>query len=296
VLTDNGANGQYSSYTYDADGNVATKADALGRSWSYTYNAQNQLVLINGPSSTVIKYGHDSGGNVSMVADLNGNNTDYTYDGFGNLTAQSSPDTGITTFDYDNLGRRLDMVRADSRSTSYSYDGLNRVWRIQAPDQNVTYSFDTCTNGKGYLCSVTDTSGSTAFTYRQNGQLASQVSTIGGSAYTISRTYDSRDRLSTLTYPSGDAVTYAYDTQSDVTGITANIGGTVQTVLSNIIYSTMSLGPVSSMTYGDGSISQFTYNSDLRLAGLSGLSQSYTYAYDKGGAFNCPKQYGQLSQ
>ena len=57
--------------------------------------------------------------------------------------------------------------------TTYTYDALNRLTAIDYPDnsQDVTFTYDTCTNGIGRLCGMTDESGSTSYSYDARGNL-----------------------------------------------------------------------------------------------------------------------------
>ena len=278
-----GNNNQNFVYSYDADGNVATMTDALGHVWSYTYTANNQVQTLQDPfNASPTSFTYDGAGNLTTVKDPKGNTTRYLYDGFGNLISQTSPDTGTTSYDYDSLGRLTRMTRADGTATTLSgYDAANRVGQIQAGNQTITLAYDSCTNGKGHLCSITDSSGSTSYGYRLNGQLSSQTNIIGGTSYTTSWTYDNRERPTSMTYPGGNVVSYSYDTNSDVTGVTATIGGVTHTVASSFVYSAHGLGPMTKMTSGNSLLSTLTYDTDYRLTKVNtGSIKSLSYGYD----------------
>lgn len=280
LLIDRGANGQAIGFTYDADGNVATRSDALSHTWTYSYNAHNELVQVVDPLSQITKFGHDGGGRLTSVTDPKGNITRYYYDGFGHVTTRISPDTGTTTFQYDSLGRLTQFMRNDNSVTSIYYDVLNRVTSRVAGSSPQTFSFDTCS--KGRICQITDSSGSASYTYRLNGQVASQTNVVSGISFVTSWAYDNRERVNKITYPTGNFVSYSYDTQSNVTAVIATISGVAQNVATAIKYSTLGFGPVSSLTYADGHSGQFTYDTDFRLAGLSNSVQSYSYGFDNG--------------
>jgi RHS repeat-associated protein len=283
LTSDSGANGQSLTYTYDQDGNVLTRTDSLGKVTSYTYTAQNQVLTVTDPLVHVTRYTYDGAGHVASITDPKGNVTSYVYDGFGNMVSQTSPDSHTTTYSYNGQGLPVQMTRNDGTITSLIYDSMNRVTKITAGTAVQTRTYDTCTNGAGHLCSTTDSlSGATdSFTYRQNGQIASQHSIINGTGYTTAYAYDSQDRLVTMTYPDGSQVSYSYDTQSNITAVGATIGGTAVSVASAITYSTMALGPAISMKLGQGGIRSYSYDGDFRLTGLvDGANQSYTYGYD----------------
>ena len=278
LVSNTDAAGHSTTYTYDADGNVATKTDALGNLWSYTYNAHNELVKITDPLTHTTQYGHDAAGNINIVTDTRGNTSVNYFDGFGHITVQGSPDSGVTTFAYDNLGRRIQMTRADGTITNYAYDSDNRVKQIVAHDQSITYSYDTpCTNGRGHLCSMSDSSGSTSYGYRQNGQLTSQVSVVGGISYTTAWAYNGSDKVSAITYPGGNIITYGYDTQSHVSGVGVTIGGGTPGTPSGFTYAAYGLGPI--ISTGTNS---YVYDSNFRLTSRAG-TLTRTYGYDNAG-------------
>ena len=281
----NAANQAVTSYTYDANGNVKTRTESGSRTWTYTYNTHNQLKTITDPLNQVTQYGYDDAGNVNLVIDPKGNPTDYIYDGLGNLVSQSSPDSGVTTYSYDEGGRLQSMVRADGSITSYGYDGLSRLSSVVSGAASITYGYDSCTYGLGRLCTITDASGTSSYTYRQNGQLASQTAVISGSSYSTSWAYDQRERVTGITYPGGMVVNYAYDTQSNVTGITATIGGVTSTVASHVTYAGMGFGPRAQMRMGDGSgrQSSWTYDANYRLTNTKATNlHNLTFGYDLG--------------
>lgn len=175
------------------------------------------------------------------------------------------------------------LTRNDGSVTTYTSDALNRVTQISVGGQSISYSYDSCTNGKGYLCSTTNAAQSTSYTYRKNGQLASQTSVIAGTSFVTSWSYDNRERLSALTYPGGNVVSYLYDAQSNPTSVTARISGTTYSVAAAIAYVGFNLGPRTSMGRGNGLNEARTYDTDLRLTSVksgTGSPQSLTYLYD----------------
>ena len=280
VLTDSGNNGQITTYTYDANGNIQTLKDSFNRVWSKSYNAHDQLQTDTNPLGQVTRFDYDGGGRLAAVTDPKGSVTNYSYDGFGQLVLQQSPDTGSTSYSYDDRGRMTQMTRANGAQTFYSYDSLNRPTQVLAGSQTINYSYDSCMNGVGRLCSVSDSSGSTGYAYRLNGQLAAQAQTIGGTSYYTQWAYDNRDRVATLTYPGGNQLRYSYNTQSQVIGMTAVIAGVSRTVASNFRHLGLGFGPLGGYIQADGGVHGFGYDTDYRLktigsAGIQGLSLSY---------------------
>src|SRR5690606_36642498 len=103
---------------------------------------------------------------------------------------------------YSASGVVTQMTRNNGSKTSYTYDGIGRKATAVAGGQTMSWTYDSCTNGKARLCRASDPTGSVSYTYTPQGQLASQASVLpaGGSApYAYS--YDSLGRLAGVGYP-----------------------------------------------------------------------------------------------
>ena len=130
---------QTAAYTYDANGNLKTVQDPLGRVTEYEYDAENRPILTRFPlvagesrttrrtaydvlgrkisetdqAGVTTRFGHDAQGRLGAVTNnyrLAGPNhfvTFYRYDEVGNLTHQTDANGHVTTVDYDELGRRI---------------------------------------------------------------------------------------------------------------------------------------------------------------------------------------------
>jgi YD repeat-containing protein len=159
-----GNNGQNVRYTYDANDNIKTITDSLNRVTTLTYDALDRVITSVDPAGTT-RFAYDAGNRLTKVTDPNNNITTYVYDGFGQLWAQSSPDTGSTTFEYDAAGLLTKMTRNNGAITTYGHDSLGRVTSIAASGATHSFTYDTCSNGKGMLCEVVDPKGQIDYTY-----------------------------------------------------------------------------------------------------------------------------------
>ena len=169
---------QISQYGYDNQGNGTTTADPLSRVTTNAFDALNRLVQVtdpNTPTAGITQYDYDVQDNLTKVVDpkfspqgASAPATAYTYNGFNELTSQSSPDTCVTSYTYDAAGNMLTKADARDKVAKYVYDNINRVTQIKyypttananantSADETVTYTYDTCTNGKGRLCTLGD--------------------------------------------------------------------------------------------------------------------------------------------
>lgn len=256
---ENAAGATVQSFTYDASGNLLTSDDSANTT-SYTYDALDRLVSTTDALQGVAQYGYDAQDNLVSVQDPRGNTTNYQYDGLGNLTQQTSPDTGVTGFTgYDAAGNLLSRTDARGVTTSYTYDALSRLTTIDYPTQtDTTYTYDSCPNGTGRLCSVTDASGSTSWSYDLHGRVTARTQTVDGVSLTVQYGYDSAGRLSTLTYPSGNTVTLSY-TDGRVTALASNGG----TIMQAMVYDPF--GPLTTWNWGNGEAMQRLFDQDGRL-------------------------------
>ena len=214
---------QITQYAYDANGNQTAMTDPLARVTSNTYDALNRLIQVNDPLNGVAaptKYEYDAQDNLTKVIDPKNLATTYNYNGFNELVSQVSPDTGSASFTYDAAGNMLSKTDARSVTVSYGYDALNRVTSINypattsatgtAPAQSVNYLYDACGNGKGRLCSFTDRTGSTRYSYDLQGRVLDKTQSVNGLTQTVGYRYNPAGQMDEMTLPSGKKVAVTY--------------------------------------------------------------------------------------
>ena len=104
----------------------------------------------------------------------------------------------------------IQKTKLDARGilATFSYDALNRVTQIVYPDETVTYTWDSCTNGKGRLCSISDKSGTTTYTHDLWGRVTGKSQAVGSVTQAMGYAFNSAGQLSTVTTPSGRSVVY----------------------------------------------------------------------------------------
>jgi YD repeat-containing protein len=227
---------QINQYAYDNNGNQTSMTDPLVRITTNTYDALNRLTQVTDPNTPVglTKYEYDAQDNLTKVTDPKSLATTYSYNGFNELISQTSPDTGLTSFTYDNNGNMLTKTDARNITVAYGYDNLNRVTAINypavltnptVPAQTITYTYDTCNNGKGRLCSVTDRTGTTTYTYDNQGRITAKAQTLIGAftspTQTVAYRYNAAGQMDQMTLPSGKKVAVSY-LNNRITGLTVD--------------------------------------------------------------------------
>jgi RHS repeat-associated protein len=274
-----GQHGQSLTYAYDGNGNVMSITNAAGHVTSHQYDAFDRVtktVESGGASPSVgstaqatatVSYLYDAGNLLTSVTDPRGLVTGYVYDGFGQLWQQTSPDTGTTSFVYDGNGRRNSMTRANGVQTTYAYDAIGRVTGISAGGQSHSFTFDSCTNGKGRLCTAADASGHVGYSYTPEGWISNRTFTIGSVSYSVGYAYNSTGDVAAVIYPDGNQAIYNY-TNGVVSSVSLNIGGVGKTAASQITYQPMD-SAMASWVGSNGLTTSLYYDTDGRFTGAN---------------------------
>lgn len=175
----------------------------------------------------------------------------FVYDSLKRLTSATNPEICNqqgqqcvpvpVTYSYDDNGNLSSKTDARGVITTYDYDALNRVKTRTYSDNTpaVTYIYDTLTNGKGRLTSMSSSSGFVySYTsYDALGKVLGASQAFGSQPYPMGYSYDLAGHVRTQTYPSGHTVTYNYDNAGRTNSLTGNLGdGATRTYSTGIIY------------------------------------------------------------
>jgi len=257
-------------YSYDAQGNLASSQDALGRFVSRTYDAKGNVA--------------------SRTAKLNGQAVtySYSYNSFSELVTATDPLGNTTSNTYDAQGNLLSTTTS-AGTTSFAYDAKGQVIRITDPKGNRTVMAYTAA---GLLASTTDALNNvTQYFYDGRGNRVRQVDALSN---TTNYTYDPRNRLVKITFADNSMTTYAYDARGRRTSVTDGNGKTtayqyddadhliaVTDAANNTTrYSYDSEGSLLSVADALSRTTSYGYDSQRRLTQTrypSGLSESYSY-------------------
>jgi RHS repeat-associated protein len=280
------------TYQYDANGNLTQITDPLGRIRKYQYDALNQQIRQLEPHPSLIgstlgqiDTAYDSLGHITEITDPRNLTTTYKTDSLGNLSQQTSPDTGVTTADHDPAGNLTTRTDARGKTANYTYDSLNRISQIAYDDQTVNYTWDTCANGIGRLCSLSNNNSNLSYRYDSHGRISqkSQTQSAAATPLTVSHTYNSAgQRISSLS-PGGQSTEYQW-TGNRITAITRN----GQPVISQISYDPD--GQVNGWVWGNNQQNERFYDLSgrpvivsLGFDAQSQLPNSRYYGYDAAG-------------
>ena len=269
----------YSIGSHDGEPMLQTTVtDALGRhAESYTdAKGRNRETVQHARGEDItVKYSYDPVGQVMTVLHPNGKETKYAYDLLGRKLMVNHPDAGETDMTYDAAGNLLTKLTAELRKSisdkgyiSYTYD-FERLHEVLYPENlfnRVTYTYGKAGdkyNRAGRLALVEDASGGEAYYYGKQGEVTKTVRTVMASVadirtYVYGATYDSWNRVQTMTYPDGEVVTYHYNAAGQVESMTSNKQGRQSVIVDRIGYDKE--GHTVYTKLGNGTETTYTYD------------------------------------
>ncbi len=287
------------SFTYfHPEGTLTHAIDGRGKDTTYQYDDFKRLIQVVQPGQLPTQFGYDVQDRLTSVTDANQATTLQTYDDLGNRLGLSSPDTGIATFDYDAAGNPTRATDALSQTTTSTFDALNRVKTVDragtADDE--TYAYDSCANGAGKLCSVSNGIGDfVRYEYDPLGRITRQTTNAG----TVSYQRDASGAVTDVTYPSLRVVHFLHDAAGQTTDVSVTDGANTYVLARHIQH--LPFGPASGWSDGNGltevrqydkqyrplrftisgattiDYSRYDGNSNLLQRNVYGDAQSFTY-------------------
>ena len=294
----------YSIISHDGEPMLETKmTDALGRNAeSYTdEKGRNRETVQHASGDNItVKYDYDAVGQVTTVHHPNDKTTTYEYDLLGHKLKVNHPDAGEVSYTYDAAGNLLTKLTAELKKRisadapityTYDYERLSEVLYPKNLFNRVTYTYGKPGekyNRAGRLVLVEDASGGEAYYYGNQGEVVKtarsvMVSTADVRTYIYGATYDSWNRVRTMTYPDGEVVTYAYNAAGQIASVKSNKQGKEETIVEKVGYDKD--GHTVYTKLGNGTETTYTYDKrrerlqemNLTAAGTSIMHNKYQY-------------------
>lgn len=278
--------------TWDADLNPTSVLDPNGKTWTYTYDANGNVLTRTAPSPLgyVDTYAYDVENHVTSHTDGRNNTTTYGYDTDGNVTTITRPGNRVETFTYDGDGQMLTSTDANDHTTTYTYDGDGNRTSVTDPENNEsTFTYD----NRGFLTSTVDPRGNvsganpadftTAFEYDTAGN---RIKVIDSLDRETTITYDNAGNLKTKTDPAGHTTTYSYNAADELTEVKAPDNTTLRYEYDErglLIESTTDEGWIT--TYGYDGAGRRISVTDPRgnVVGANPADYTTTFTYDANG-------------
>ncbi len=272
--------GKTTTYTYNAQDLVATVTDALSRTTSFEYNERGQTIKITHADTSFALYAYDEYGNRITATNELGKSTTAVFDEFKRKTSETDALNRTTQFGYDEpaggcggcggcggggAGAQLTTVTSPGgKKTRFAYDAAGQRTAEIA----------------GY---ETTEAATTQYVYDLAGRLIQRKSPrlgSNGQPLTWSYTYDVKNRQLTETDPHAYTVTYAYDAVGNrLSESRPHLGGSGVTTW---LYDAMNRR--TRETNPLGYQTNYTYTALGLLASLTDAkSNAYTFDYDAAG-------------
>lgn len=278
--------------TFDELSRVLTKVGQSGATWTMAYDKNSNIVSVENPRSNTTTFAYDGldrlismtdahtatanrtftpENNVATYSDPRTITTTYVNNGFGEVIREASPDIG--TVDYVRDARGLVTEKTDARGivTQYTYDAGGRLTARTYPAnsaENVAFTYDSIAggnNGVGRLTGVTDASGSSAYTYDEQGRITADVRTIGAQTYTTQYGYYSSGQIHWILYPSGRDVNFFYNSNGDLQSVVSAKDQSSPNIDIATAIEWHPHGPIQTMLYGNGLRLWRTFDQDYRM-------------------------------
>jgi RHS repeat-associated protein len=239
-----------SSWAWDSLHRLTRYTNGAGAQVQYGYNLRNLPTTITYPGSLNVTRGYDNAGRLTSVQDWLNNTTSFGYDVNSNLITETLPSAGgvVDTFTFDEADRLMGVAAAKGPTTlfaaTYTRDSANQLTSdTSGPAMADAFQY-TALNQLCYAADSTLTPcaqpppGSTPYVYDaadnliQNGptqqvfnaadQLCWTAPVSGGSCSVLPSgatlyTYDARGNRTSVTPPTGGAITLSYDQANRLT-------------------------------------------------------------------------------
>ncbi len=273
--------GHTTRFEYDSRHNRVTKTDALGNLTRYAYDGLERLTETRYELRTG---GTGAGGLIETIVNA------QTWDDSSRLTAQIDGHGNATTYVYDALNRRVSTVMADGTAdvveynghgnptsrtdangtkVTLAYDALDRLVRKEiapAPDVAATTTTETFAyDGLSRRIAAANDASAVTFAYDSLDHVVAETLRFAGSPDMVTTLcdYDGVGNLIRCVYPSGHAVTNAFDALERKFRITDGDGLVAE-------YAFAGRSRVQRRTYGNGVVSTYIWNGVTGLPNAAG--------------------------
>ena len=250
----------FTTYSYDANGNVIGQTNRLGKTWSYSYGTNGVF------SSTTDPSGNTAG--TVTIATQSSDQQSFS----SNVQSQSAnqtttPDTIAATYPVDTVAQ---VYVEDPSGTAAEY-GLDAQGRVTAVRNGTGAQTNFTNNASNRHTQFIEPDGATAnMAYDGNGNMTSLTD---ASNRTVTQTYNTNNSLLSLNNGNGSQATYTFDANRNMTSATDPTGKT-----SSISYN--SDGTVSSVTDPAGKVKNFSYSTNGRVSSVTNaMSDQTAYTY-----------------
>jgi RHS repeat-associated protein len=291
-----GALGQTTRYTYDANGERISATDPLNQATAQSLDALRRPVATTFADNAQARQSWTALNDLASVTDPKGVVTTYTRNAFGEVTAETSPDSGSIRHQFDAAGNVTARTDALSQTTRYEYDLANRLIRIlQADGKEQVFSYDA--SQPNTPSSVVDPSGATTWQRDALGRITAKAQSVNdnpANPTTLRVAYGwSAGQLGQISYPSGLNLFYRRNAAGQISGIDVQEPGRNKPIAAFVTdLSHTALGQPKAWRWASGDTAQRSFDADGRMV----ASEIASYQFDAAGRISAVTQSLHASQ
>ncbi|WP_432003457.1 RHS repeat-associated core domain-containing protein [Streptomyces sioyaensis] len=204
------ADGTRESWEWDAEGNLTSYTDRIGRTTTFAVDAFDQLSSTAAPGNSQYRFGHDTELRLTTITGPDGRSWQYHYDPAGRLAAETDFDGHVMTYQHDAAGRITAQTNRTGQTLHYERDVLGRVVRLTSEDGTTDSLFQY--GPSGVITQASNADAQITVTHSPAGQPVQE--TVNGQRLT--REFDAMGRLTGRHTPLGSVSRWAFDTADDV--------------------------------------------------------------------------------
>jgi RHS repeat-associated protein len=272
------ANGRVYTSTFTAFNRTYTNTSPVGRKQLVTLDTKERITSTQLGTLLPTYLAYDGRGRLSSVRQGTRNET-LTYDTNGYLASFTNPLGQKTTFINDAVGHRLTTTLADGRILRYGYDANGNLISVTPPGRSAhDFSFNAVNLPSSYTPPVIPGTGATRYSYDADRRLSLVTQPDGE---TLTYKYDHAGRLSLLVTPTA-TLTYGYSptTCNLISAAIAGGEGLTYGYVGPLLTATTWKGTVA------GNVSR-VYNNNFWVASRSiGGGTTVDFTYDNDGLIN----------
>ena len=202
--------GQLWSYSYDADHNLIAKSNPLGGIDRYAYDVHDRCYRHVDPLEHVEIFSYTYRGRRAAMTDRRGYDSYFELDERGRATLQVDPLGNAAGSTWSEGNDRLTTTDPRGGLTTRTFDAEGNLLSETNPKQETTsYTYEPVFN---QVKTTTDPAGHVVTnTYDTRGNLLESSQVVGNQTITSSSTYDGFGRLTSQTDANGETSTLSWD-------------------------------------------------------------------------------------
>ncbi len=262
--------GRTNRITRDPMGRITAIIDPAGRERTFAYDARGLLVSAGGTGQAPARYERNTLGNVTRVTDPNSNDWTFAHSLMGAMTGQTDPLGRSLAFTRNARGQIVEVTHPDAIQQSLYYDPVgNLTGTVYSAGLALDYAYD----ARNRLMAADGV----ALEYDPEGRITNTVSTADGRAF--GAVYDAAGRLISVSYDGAFTVNYVYNPAN---GLLEAVSDTLSGA--TVSYTYDADGRVTGITRGNGQHVTYTYDPASRITRIQdGALIDVQYEYDEAG-------------